>query len=328
MTNIFAAITLFRRFQRRGVPGTITDGEIAGVPAAVCRPSGRQGGRPVIVLHGVTPEAERDPRLLRLLDGLAAVGLTAWAPRMECMATGLVCREDVEVIVRAVLELYRETGRRPALMAFSVGGAYALLAAGQPEAAGRISLVCSVGGYADVRALVSGFFDPRAGDEEQWSRLVAFYSFSASARLPGADLQVMGRMAGLPHSADRTREMASMSGELSPEGQRCFGSLVKGEPWVLEAIMQDLAATGQVSAMSPISHLEYVTCPVYLLHGRGDRVISWRQTAAIAERLTALGKPPARFRISEGFDHVAPRRLGSLWLDLLFFAAVIREAKR
>lgn len=330
MKGLLAAVRTAAGFAGDGAT-EIHEEEFGGHVTSVARPAGSSRGIPIVVLHGVTPEADRDPRMLRFLGGLASAGFAAYGPRLKGMAEGKLLKEDIDRLVHFLEALGEETDQEIGLVSFSVGGGYALLAATREELFSRLAFVCSIGGYANLSEIVAGFFDTSdpALDAGPWSRVVCFHSFSVEKRLEDEDRQLFTKMAQLPCSDSREDQLLALGSDLSTRGQVLFNGLINGEPWVRDTVLEDLEETGMNGEMSPLGHLDRISCPVFLLHGRKDPTISWEQTKDLNQAFIESEKPPRRYRISQSFGHVQPgklRQVTSQFGDLLFFGSFLKLA--
>lgn len=328
MRGVVAAARMVVANSRPENPGKLNRVSIEGIPVIGHTPEQKGVSCPIVVLHGVTPEGELDPRMIRFLGGLAAAGVEAYAPRLEGMASGVLKEGDVLDISRVVGALSRKHGSRVGLMGFSVGGGYGLLAAGRSETRDKVAFVCSVGGYARLREMVQGFFETFGDDREDegWARIVCFHSFSSRERLSPDDREIIVRMTRLPCGISRTRELTAMGNELDSEGRRYFEALVARESWVRDVVLEDLDRTNADGEMSPVDRVDMLSCPVFLLHGLHDPTISWKQTAALNSALLKEDKLSLRYRVSGSFGHVRPGKvykIVSQVKDLLFFGAFL-----
>jgi pimeloyl-ACP methyl ester carboxylesterase len=331
MNGFGAAVRLAMGNARPHDPGKFTKGKPGGVDATCCQPAAKKSSCPLVVLHGVTPEGERDSRMLQFLGGLAAAGFETCAPRLSGMASGEVVQRDIWDVVNVVRALSERSGSKVGLIGFSVGGGYSLLAASKKETEEKLAFVCSVGGYADLREMIEGFFSLGGKGEDlgAWARLVSFHSFTADKRLGEQDLAVIRQMTQLPCSDMRLRELEKLGEELGRESRSLFEAVMASEGWIRDMILEDLDRIGISESMSPLQHLGSIQCPVFLLHGVHDPTISWEQTTALNQTLVEIGSPPRNFHLSESFAHVQPGKLSqvkSQLKDLLFFSSFLKLA--
>lgn len=111
---------------------------------------------PAIVLAGgITPRGIDDPRLVRLATALSATRRVVFAPELG-LAQRRLDPTDVDRIAHAVGRLRRHPAvdGGVALLGFSFGGSYALVAASRPEVAADVDVVAAFGAYADLAGLL------------------------------------------------------------------------------------------------------------------------------------------------------------------------------
>ncbi len=137
-------------------------------PPTVVRPAGHDDAPRVVAVAGVTPEGVRDPRVLRVVEALAAAGCDVVAPELA----GLARPGEDETLVDDVVVAWRRAlagdggasgpRRRVAFLGVSLGAgvvvrALARGAEGDP-APGTVGAVLLVGPPDDTVALARAWF--------------------------------------------------------------------------------------------------------------------------------------------------------------------------
>jgi len=132
----------------------------AGVEALVARP--RRGSGPVVVYaNAMTPLGIEEPAVGRFLAGLSGAGFVAVAPELPHVRRGEVTPETVDALVRVA----RAAGPNLALVGASTGAGLAILAAGDPRIAHRVTAVAAIAPFASLRNVIqlatTGFYGDR-----------------------------------------------------------------------------------------------------------------------------------------------------------------------
>ena len=265
------------------------------------------GPHPALVL-ALGAEAARpdDPRVMRLADALARLGVGTLHPLSESLDRGLVEPAEVERLVgawRALREDPRVESRRVGFVGLSVGGSLSLIAAADDRIADDVWFVMAVGPYADAGLLAAE---------------------TASGRFEAGD----GRQGWEPRAITRRvvlRSLASVAGGEEPAA----ALLAPGGYEEALARMRETEAglAAWIEALSPLRHLDGLTAPLYLLHDREDRFVPWPHSELIAD-----AHPPDVYHRTDLFEHVEPKpdSVGPLYTDgwrlWRLFARILREA--
>ena len=153
---------------------------VAGVDTLVARP--RRGSGPVVVYaNAATPLGIEQPAVGRFLSALAGAGFVAVAPELPHVREGEVTPETIDSLVRVAGAM----GPRVALIGASTGAGLAILAAGDPRLAGRVTAVAAIGPFASLRNVLqlatTGHYGDRPYSAEPLLARVATRSLAASA---------------------------------------------------------------------------------------------------------------------------------------------------
>lgn len=198
----------------------------------------------VVLAAGITPAGVDDPRLVRLAVALAASGRAVFAPELE-LARRRLDTADIDRLALAVTRLRRHpaVGCGVALLGFSFGGSYALVAASRPGVASEIDVVAAFGAYADLAGLLPGFADRKE-------------------LRPHLDAAL-----GAEHG-----------GALTPEEHAALVTVIDGEAPVSAL---PISVRDRLARFSP-ADVGAVRAPVSLAHARHDPVIPHAELARLA----------------------------------------------
>src|SRR5687767_11960223 len=130
-----------------------------GVRLRIVRPARTAEPLPAFLLcHGAHEDGAEQPQLVALARALAVHGAMAAVVDLPPLRQFRMDTEDPRRIAGVARWLAARTDLvrdgRVALLGISVGGAYALIAAGDPDLAGRVSCVVAFGAYPDIGELL------------------------------------------------------------------------------------------------------------------------------------------------------------------------------
>ena len=267
-------------------------GESDGVPPDLWHPGGRlHGPWPGLVLvHGLTPDGKRDPRLRATAALLARAGFAVAVPELPALKAQHLGPDDARVVRDTIARLAASPSVRHqpvTLIVVSVGLGPAALALEEPALATRVGLVIALGGYADARELVRYFttgayvFDGTSG------RRAVDPALARSFLARNLDL--------VPDARDRAIVEDVLRGhpvgrEAGPDAQAVLALLQNRDPGRVDALLDALPPRTQelLGAMSPARHLQRSGARLLLVHGREDPAIpfteSLRLAAAVPDR--------------------------------------------
>lgn len=245
--------------------------------------------RPLVLVHGVTPEGKDDPLAVDAARLLARAGFDVAVPTVPGLTTGRLRPDDVEPVVATIDALGAATGRRVTLVGVSVGAGPALLAAADERVRARVAAVLSLGGYASARSLVRFFL---TGDHA-WG-------------------DVRGHV---DHDPALVRAFVDANGDLVDDATR--HALAGGDRARAAALIDtpspDLARL--LDALSPERVAPRIEARLVLVHGRGDRAVPFTESL----RLAAARPERTRVLIVGVVDHVERAGGGvpaGAWRDL------------
>lgn len=294
------------------------DGET--LPATLYRPARAREPLPGwVTLHGLTYNGREHPSLQRLGRALAAAGNAVLVPDLpEWRALRVAPATTLRTIRSAVLELdsYGLTlPGRTGVMGFSFGATQALLAAAEPDLRGHLAGVAAWGGYADIRSVVRfTFFGEHAlggrtyrSDPDPYGRWILAGNYLRLLDEQGPDSQLANAILGLALEAGR-RGVVAWDPALDPAKREAALPLEPGDREIFELIappagarlapdqtrrLHDLVermlplALAAEPLLDPADRLAAVPVPVFLAHGRHDRLIPWTEMVRLCRALPA-----------------------------------------
>lgn len=286
----------------------------------------------ILLAAGVTPQGTDDPRLMRLGTALARRGRIVFAPELA-LARHRLDEGDIERLITSALALDAHPRVRGgvAILGFSFGASYSLVAAADPRLAERLRLVAGFGGYGELGGLIQAATTGVTllhGERHEWQSRAP-----ASLREPVvAAILRQGDLLGVERAE---AVAAALRGEVDapalPRAARSIYDLVTN---------RDPTRTGMLVAalppplpelfarLSPVRVAEEVRAPVVLLHARDDPAIPHAEL-----RRLAAAFPMAPAYTVRLFSHVdfrpSPRQLRNTARDLRMawrFAACLLAA--
>ncbi|MFN2467227.1 MAG: alpha/beta hydrolase family protein [Gaiellaceae bacterium] len=130
---------------------------VDGVPSEITMPGGEGPWPAWIFVTGAHPERRREPIVQRLAQALARAGYIVLVPDLPGLGQGEINARTLDSANAAVDFMLRRSdvrGGRVGLCGASTGASVALLAAGRPETADRISVVAAISPWADLAKMV------------------------------------------------------------------------------------------------------------------------------------------------------------------------------
>jgi pimeloyl-ACP methyl ester carboxylesterase len=241
--------------------------------------SGPRGSAPLVLVHGLAPQGNRDGRVMAAATLLARTGFAVAVPTIPGLTRGRLRPDDTQPVVAAL-------GLRPGpatLVAVSVGAGPALLAAADPRVSSRVATVVVLGGYASARELVRYF-------------LTGEYVYG-------------DRRGHTVHDPDVVRAFVAANADLllDPSLRR---SLEAGDRQATETALDTIAPLLEI--LSPERVAPRIPGHLVLVHGRGDPAVPYTETL----RLAAARPRDTTVVLVGVIGHVEGERAGGLWHGL------------
>jgi acetyl esterase/lipase len=320
---MLATARFTREFLRPREPAVVAeeihyDREGESFPATLYRP--RRVDAPLpgwITLHGLTYHGRDHSSLKRLARALAAAGSVVMVPDIpEWRALRVAPDTAVRTIRAAVLRLdtmgVTEPGRI-GVMGFSFGATQALIAATDPDLEGHLAGVVAWGGYAEMGRVSRFMFlgqheldgQTHELEPDPYGRWVLFGNYaslleeSADGEDAGAVFLTLAREAGRQGlmSWDPALDpvKARLRAGLPPERRELFDLLAPPatapvDPSILDRRRELVdrllpVVLRREPLLDPSPFLGRVPVPVFLAHGRHDRLIPWTEMVRLQRAL-------------------------------------------
>lgn len=308
-----------RHWSRALLPGTASEvtwrdvsiptrhGSLA---ARIYTPAAGSAETPAFVIFpGIHRGGVDEPRLAGFSRRFASAGAVVVSIPLPDLRAFRVTERAVDQIEDATLWASREPGvgrdGRVGLGGVSFSGGLALVAAGRPSLANRLTMAVSFGGYGDLsrvmRYLCTGLLpDGTRGHPHDYGVAVALLEV-APAMVPADQAEPLRRgiltfLEGSLHDqTDRPRAQALFADARAqaaalPEPARTLLSWVndRNVASLGPAVLPHLQALDGADRISP-EHTPATAAPVFLLHGARDNVIPSAETPLVAASLRARG---------------------------------------
>lgn len=248
----------------------------------------------VLLLHGLSPLAHRDLRIVSLAKAIAAVGFRVVAPQVDDVKALKIRPDsviDIADIIQAVAEEPSTRQRRVAIFSASFTGGLALLAAGRAAALPYVSAACVIGTYACVTSTLRYLMSAESADP--YGRYVILKNFIQHSI--GDDPEVVAALDAAIGDNFHAREAGDLQvvlRRLRPRARNLVTNLLENAASRryhfsrIEAQLKPIA-----EELDVIRHVGRIRAPVFLLHGEDDRVIPATQSRLLHVAMRRAGRP-------------------------------------
>jgi hypothetical protein len=249
----------------------------------------------VVLFLGVDPAGRDDPRVVRLGEGLARIGIMTLIPQSQDMLNSKVDPGEIEEIVAAFQYLATRPDvdpKRVGLGGFCIGASIALDAAEDPRINNQVALVNSFTGYFDlpsyIVSIVTHTVQPvpstPGAEPETWepaanaTTILADHLISLDPNL--AEAAVLRASA---HDSAVPPDPAN----LSPIGQTIAALPTTRDPAQADRLVANLPSDAQTTLrrLSPGSHLDELHAKVFIMHDHDDSSVPYVQSRMLAASL-------------------------------------------
>lgn len=247
----------------------------------------------ILLVHGLSPLAHQDPRMVNLARALAAVGFRVVAPEfaeVRHLVISPVSIDNIARCIRSVAMEYKSANYRIGVFSASFCGGVSLLAAARPEAAAWVSGLLALGSYTDVTSTLQYLLSSEKADA--YGRLLILKNFIHHSIGHDPEVQLALQTAIADNFYGRQPgDLAIVLQRLRPHAVHLVQTLLDHAAvrrYHFDRIRPQLK---QISAaLDVIRNVSRVKAPVWLLHGEDDNIIPANQSRLLHAALRRAGK--------------------------------------
>lgn len=272
-------------------------------------PQGAQAG--IVLIPGVVEDGKDDFRLVALANTLARLRFAVLVPEIAGLRRFHTRGSDVRDMADAFRYLVAQPKLAPQGRAgfggFSYGVGIVLMASLEPDIREKVHYLLGFGGYHDMTNVVT-YFTTGYYREEQTGTL--------KYREPHdylKDVFTISNSVLLQRTADRDRIRALLWNDsddidqelekLAPDARALYELVTNEDPHRVATLINKLSPRirKELQGINPASRdFSQIKAQVILLHGRGDTMIPYTESIAIAQ---ALPKDQVNLILIEGYAH-------------------------
>lgn len=279
-------------------------------------PQGARAG--IVLIPGVVEAGKDDVRLIALANSLARSRFAVLVPEIAGLRRFHTRASDVRVMADAFRYLVAQPELAPQGRAgfggFSYGGGIVLLASLEPDIRDKVHYLMGFGGYYDMTSVVTyfttGYYrDERTGRptyRRPHDYLKKVFTISNSVLLKSPADRERVRALLEKDIKDSDKEIA----KLAPDARALYDLVINEDSQRVATLIERLSPgiRKELDGINPSRRdLSKIRAQVILLHGRGDTMIPYTESIAIAK---VLPKDKVKLFLIEGYAHtdVKPKR--------------------
>jgi dienelactone hydrolase len=282
-------------------------------------PQGARAG--IVLVPGMAARGRKDARVVALANTMARLGFTVLVPDMPGVRGYRMRSGDVREVADTFTWLASRTALAPpghiGIAGFSYAAGPVLLAALQSDIRDRVRFVLAVGGYYSlenvVTYLTTGYYrvvEPAGTATLETGRLPPHpYSEATFIR---SNLDLLERPADRGFFRDYATYITGNDVDedepappyLAPGAQAFYNLLTNNLPAQVPILLDELPPRmrNELEGINPAAHnLSLIRADVILLHGRGDTMIPYTESIALAG---ALPESQVQLFLVDGLAHV------------------------
>ena len=295
-----------------------------GAPADLYLPAGdsNEVRGCVLLAHGMTDMGRRDHRLVAFARNLARLGFAAAVPELPGMRRFRPSPGDVDRISESFLWMdgkFSRAGLPCGLFAFSFAAGPALKAAARPRPKDRTGYFIGLGAYFDLKTVLKHLTTGGRGGElafpggppvrvGKW--LFLRYNLSNLGFGPhAAAIESIVRLKLADERADISRYKNRLPGEL----RNILALIENRDPARFDEIfgLQSSGLRNLIADWSMGRVIAKTRMPLFLLHGRSDPFVPFRESERLAAAARRRGTGSIRLFVARFLGHVDPGSEGA-----------------
>lgn len=285
----------------------------------------------ILLVPGVAEAGKEDPRLVAFARSLARARFVVLVPDLESIRLLEVRAENADEIAAAFrwFRLRRDLvpSERFGMMAFSYAVGPTLIAAMQPELADGVDYVVGVGGYFDLRAVMTyfttGWFHDgenwRQGEPNRYGKWVFIEGNAHRLDAPGDRMRLL-TMAER-RKLDLSAPIGDLAEGLTAQGEALYRFIVNEDRERANALIDGLPdfLAREIAALNLADkNLQELRAHLILVHGLDDPIIPYTESRNLKQ---VLASQQVDLFLVRGLMHVdvTPGLVGSwrMWRAVL-----------
>jgi pimeloyl-ACP methyl ester carboxylesterase len=293
----------------------------------------------ILLLPGAAETGKDDPRLQAFANSLSRARFAVLVPDLEGFRSLQVSSSDIGQTADAFAWLVARQdlapGGRAGIFSFSYASGPAILAALEPRVAGRVRFIMAVGGYHNVKDVLTFFTTGYYRQDGRWRYMEPnsygkwVFVLSNLGRLSEPVDRELFQQAAERKLANLQAPLHDLVARLTPEGRLLYDFIENRDPARAATLMDQLpeAIRRDVDALNLAERdLNRLKARMILVHGYDDDIIPYTESVALAQSL-----PPglAKLYLVHGLRHVElkPRLIDKyrLWRAI---SALLQERYR
>lgn len=306
--------------------------DVDGVPVEILRPSGERPRPAWIFVSGADPVRRQEPLVRRLASGLARAGFVVVLPDIPGLGEGTITSRTLtatEAVARAACERDDVRGGRVALIGASTGAGLALLAAGHPELANRVSVVAAVAPFADLRKLIclttTGSYAEQDGfvahDVTDLHRQVVARSLVVALEDDGDRERLLADLARIESQGlNPLDELPRQAAGFGADAVAVLALLANRDPSRYDELYEALPSVARrfIADLSPLRVRDGIQAHVEMIVPPSDIYFPLGEALALAQSL-----PSVRLTVTRTLDHTRPTASLNRVKDFAAFAGFV-----
>lgn len=267
------------------------------LPFSLYRPLAKEIAPAIVLYHGATPHGEEHPALVQLARALAHAGLIVFVPHLPQLKAVIIDETSADTMrgfYESIQGHPRVSPGRISLAGTSFAGGImlkAMLEESMHQPPPRA--VMTYGTYCDLeltlRFILTGIVKTEeyeiSVEPDNWGQVIFFYNYLE--HIPGDFSRAAVRSVLEYYVQDRVEEGEAAKNELSPV-DRCMVDLILTPGNPESATLADMVlehAKPILDALSPSRFHEKIHFPIWVLHGRDDRMVPYTEALAMKRLL-------------------------------------------
>jgi len=263
------------------------------IHADLYRPDRRGRQFPLLLVHGVNPLGKDDEQLVLLAKDLARAGFLVLVPDLDGVKTLRIRITDAEDILQSFLYLSgtEHAGPRVGMMGINCGAGPMLLAAADPRIRDKVTVVATVGGYYDLRNVLSfaltGAYEygGHRGYVRPDASLRWMFAYRNLDLLRSSDDREKFRKIIEKRNRYEVATAESLAKSLGPEGGALHAFLINTDQERFAPLYENLSLPVReyVYQLSPARAIKYIKASFIITHGTDDYSVPYTESIRLAD---------------------------------------------